>query len=163
MGKSGYCPAGLLQAGAEGGGLGFVAGLVEQGEHVFLVGLDAGLVEGIHAEQQAAARQPMRRDVFFVINSTSISDVEALKVKEIAEYLKKYPEAKVEITSYSDKGTGNATINKRLSDKRASVVKNSLVNDYGISSSRISTESKGDTAQPFEKNDLNRVSICIAK
>lgn len=115
------------------------------------------------AEQQAAARQPMRRDVFFVINSTSISDVEALKVKEIAEYLKKYPEAKVEITSYSDKGTGNATINKRLSDKRASVVKNSLVNDYGISSSRISTESKGDTAQPFEKNDLNRVSICIAK
>ena len=53
-GKSGCCFAGLLQAGAEGGRLGFVAGLVEQGEHVFLVGLDAGLVEGIHAEQQAA-------------------------------------------------------------------------------------------------------------
>lgn len=114
-------------------------------------------------EQAAAMREPMRRDVFFVINSTKISDTEQLKVKEIADYLKKYPEAKVEITGYSDKGTGNASINKRLSDKRASVVKNSLVNDYGISSSRISTESKGDTAQPFEKNDLNRVSICIAK
>lgn len=115
------------------------------------------------AEQAAAMREPLRRDVFFVINSTKISDTEQLKVKEIADYLKKYPEAKVEITGYSDKGTGNASINKRLSDKRADIVKTTLVEKYGISSSRITTESKGDTVQPFEKNNLNRVSICIAK
>lgn len=114
-------------------------------------------------EQAAAVREPMRRDVFFVINSTKICDTEQLKVKEIADYLKKYPEAKVEITGYSDKGTGNASINKRLSDKRADIVKTTLVEKYGISSSRITTDSKGDTVQPFEKNNLNRVSICIAK
>ena len=108
-------------------------------------------------------REPMRRDVFFVINSTKICDTEQLKVKEIADYLKKYPEAKVEITGYSDKGTGNASINKRLSAKRADIVKTTLVEKYGISSSRITTDSKGDTVQPFEKNNLNRVSICIAK
>lgn len=113
--------------------------------------------------QAAAVREPMRRDVFFIINSTKISDTEQLKVKEIADYLKKYPEANVEITGYSDKGTGNASINKRLSDKRADIVKTTLVEKYGISSSRITTDSKGDTAQPFEKNNLNRVSICIAK
>ena len=121
------------------------------------------VVEKPTTTQAAAVREPMRRDVFFVINSTKICDTEQLKVKEIADYLKKYPEAKVEITGYSDKGTGNSTINKRLSDKRAEAVKNALVNDFGISSSRISTESKGDTVQPFEKNNLNRVSICIAK
>ena len=115
------------------------------------------------AEQAAAMREPLRRDVFFVINSTKICDTEMLKVKEIADYLNKYPEAKVEITGYSDKGTGNATINKRLSDKRADIVKTTLVEKYGISSSRITTDSKGDTVQPFEKNNLNRVSICIAK
>lgn len=114
-------------------------------------------------EQAAAVREPMRRDVFFVINSTKICDTEQLKVKEIADYLKKYPEAKVEITGYSDKGTGNASINKRLSAKRADIVKTTLVEKYGISSSRITTDSKGDTVQPFEKNNLNRVSICIAK
>ena len=95
-------------------------------------------------EQAAAVREPMRRDVFFVINSTKICDTEQLKVKEIADYLKKYPEAKVEITGYS-------------------IVKTTLVEKYGISSSRITTDSKGDTVQPFEKNNLNRVSICIAK
>lgn len=108
-------------------------------------------------------REPMRRDVFFVINSTKLSDIEGLKVKEVAEYMKKYPETKVTVTSHSDKGTGNPTINKKLSDKRAEIVKTTLVNTYGIDAARISTESKGDTVQPFEKNDLNRVSICIVK
>ena len=113
--------------------------------------------------QAEAVREPMRRDVFFIINSTKISDSEQLKVKEIADYMKKYSDVKVEITGYSDKGTGNAKINKTLSSKRAEAVKASLVNDYGISASRITTDSKGDTVQPFEKNNLNRVSICVVK
>ena len=107
--------------------------------------------------------EPLRRDVFFKINSTTISSTEATKVKEVAEYLKKYPEAKVELLGVADKGTGNATINAKLAAKRAEAVQNSLINDYGISSSRISVDSKGDTVQPFPENDNNRVTICIAK
>ena len=106
---------------------------------------------------------PMRRDVFFVINSTSLSVVEKQKVAEIADYMKKFPNSKVEVTGYADKGTGNAKINMGLSQKRAEIVKNSLINDYGIAASRISVSAKGDTEQPFDINDLNRVSICIAK
>ena len=106
---------------------------------------------------------PMRRDVFFVINSTSLSVVEKQKVAEIADYMKKYPNTKVEVTGYADKGTGNAKINMGLSQKRADIVKNSLINDYGIAASRITVSAKGDTEQPFDINDLNRVSICIAK
>ena len=33
--------------------LGLVAGFLEQGEHVFLVSLHAGLVEGVHVEEVA--------------------------------------------------------------------------------------------------------------
>ena len=36
-------------------------------------------------------------------------------------------------------------------------------NDYGISRDRIIADSKGDTVQPYEKNELNRVAICIAE
>ena len=83
-------------------------------------------------------KEQIRRDVFFTINSTVITDAEMQKVKEIAEYLNKYPEA-------------------------ADVVVNTLKKDYGIAENRITYDSYGDKVQPFEENDLNRVSICIAE
>ena len=108
-------------------------------------------------------REAIRRDIFFIINKTDIRPEEAGKVKEIAEYLNKYPTAKVVVTGYADAGTGNNKINDRLAAGRADVVVKSLVNDYGISMSRISYDSKGSRVQPFAENDLNRVSICIAE
>ena len=84
-------------------------------------------------------------------------------MKEIAEYLNKYPEAKVVVSGYADKGTGNERINARLAAQRADVVVNTLKKDYGIAENRITYDSYGDKVQPFEENDLNRVSICIAE
>ena len=108
-------------------------------------------------------REALRRDIFFIINKTDIRPEEAGKVKEIADYLNKYPTAKVVVTGYADAGTGNDKINDRLAAGRADVVVKSLVNDYGISMGRISYDSKGSRVQPFAENDLNRVSICIAE
>jgi len=106
---------------------------------------------------------PMRRDVFFTINKSLISKSEASKVREIADYLNAHPNASVEVTGYADAGTGNKTINDRLAKRRAAAVVNSLVNDYGIASSRIKSDSKGDRVQPFAENDKNRVAICIVE
>lgn len=111
--------------------------------------------------QQAV--EPLRRDVFFTISSTKITAAEMQKVKDIADYLNKYPNATVTITGYADKGTGNANINMSLSQKRAKAVVDALVKNYGIAESRIKSDAKGDTEQPFEEAILNRVSICIAK
>ena len=108
-------------------------------------------------------KEQIRRDVFFTINSTVITDAEMQKVKEIAEYLNKYPEAKVVVSGYADKGTGNERINARLAAQRADVVVNTLKKDYGIADNRITYDSYGDKVQPFEENDLNRVSICVAE
>ena len=108
-------------------------------------------------------REAIRRDIFFIINKTDIRPEEAVKVKEIADYLNKYPTAKVVVTGYADAGTGNNKINDRLAAGRADVVVKSLMNDYGISQGRISYDSKGSRVQPFAENDLNRVSICIAE
>lgn len=107
--------------------------------------------------------EPIRRDIFFLINKTNIRPAEAQKVKDIADYLQKYPNAKVVVTGYADAGTGNDKINDRLAAGRADAVVKSLVNDYGIAQSRITYDSKGSRVQPFSENDMNRVSICIAE
>ena len=107
--------------------------------------------------------EEIRRDVFFVINSNAISDVEDSKIKEVADYLNQYPEAKVVVTGYADAGTGNDKINDRISAKRAAAVVKALKEKYGIAEDRITEESKGARVQPFSENDKNRVSIMIAK
>lgn len=107
--------------------------------------------------------EPLRRDVFFLINKTDIRESEAQKVKEIAYYLVKYPNTRVVVTGYADAGTGNDKINDRLAAQRADAVVKALQQQYGIESSRISYDSKGSRVQPFSDNDMNRVSICIAE
>ena len=107
--------------------------------------------------------EPLRRDVFFAINSSRIANTETQKIQDIVNYLNANPNAKVTITGYADKGTGNAKINERLGRERAKIVTDRLVKEYKVDPSRIITDSKGDTEQPFAENDKNRVSICIAE
>lgn len=107
--------------------------------------------------------EQIRRDVFFRINSNIVSEAQDAKIKEVVDYLNKYPEAKVVVTGYADAGTGNDIINDRLSAKRAATVAKILKEKYGIAESRILEESKGARVQPFADNDMNRVSILIAK
>ncbi len=108
-------------------------------------------------------KEDLRENVYFTISVSQIMGEEKDKVKNIADYLKKYPEATVQVTGYADKGTGNADLNMRLAEKRAQAVVDMLVNEYGISSSRIFSSAKGDTEQPFTVPEQNRVTICIAK
>ena len=107
--------------------------------------------------------EPLRRDVFFTINSTKVVEKEEAKVREIVEYLNKYPKSKVSVTGYADAGTGNDRINDRLAAGRADVVANMLTQKYNIPAERITKDSKGSRVQPFAENDLNRVTICIAE
>ena len=101
--------------------------------------------------------------MFFTISSSRIDPTEGAKLDDIAAYLKLNPAAKVTVTGYADKGTGNAKINERLGKSRAQVVTDRLVKQYKIDRSRIIVDSKGDTEQPFAENDKNRVTICIAE
>ena len=121
------------------------------------------LVEPAPAAPVVEKIEPIRRDVFFLINKTEIRAEEAQKVKDIADYLIKYPKAKVTVTGYADAGTGNDKINDRLAAQRADVVVKALKEQYGIAAERISYDSKGSRVQPFAENDMNRVSICIAE
>ena len=107
--------------------------------------------------------EEIRRDIFFTINSNKISAKENQKILEVIDFLVKYPEAKVVVTGYADKGTGNDRVNDRIAAKRAAAVVWMLEKRYGIPAERITEESKGARVQPFAENDKNRVSIMIAK
>ena len=107
--------------------------------------------------------EPLRRDVFFLINKTNIRDTEEQKVKDIVDYMRQNQTAKVMVTGYADAGTGNDKINDRLAAQRADAVVKMLTEKYGIPADRISYDSKGARVQPFTDNDSNRVSICIAE
>ena len=106
--------------------------------------------------------EPLTRNVFFLINSAKVRPSEMVKVQEVVDFLTANPNAKVAITGYADKGTGNKTINTRLSKQRANAVFNELVKK-NIPANRIIKDAKGDTVQPFSVNEENRVVICIAE
>lgn len=106
----------------------------------------------------------LRRDVFFRINTYTISKDEMAKVNEVAEFLKNHPNATVVITGYADKGTGTKAINLRLSKQRAETVAKTLKEKYNIASSRIVVKSMSDTEdQPYSDPVDNRVAICICE
>lgn len=107
--------------------------------------------------------EPLRRDVFFEINSAKILSSESNKVKDVADYLTANPQAKVAVTGYADAGTGNKRINERLAKLRAQIVTKVLKQQYNIAANRIITDAKGDRVQPFAENNKNRVAICIAE
>lgn len=106
--------------------------------------------------------EPMIQNIFFDINKSVIRQDQAYKIDELVSYMNKYPNAKLAIVGYADKGTGNTKINDRLSKERAASVYEAL-KAKGISENRIITDAKGDSVQPFAENDENRVSVCIAE
>ena len=103
-----------------------------------------------------------RRDIFFPIGNTNIAKSQSTKIAEIVEYMKENPDAKITLTGYADKGTGSAAFNDKIAARRAQTVYNTLA-AKGVAKSRMIKESKGSRVQPFEENDMNRVTICIAK
>jgi outer membrane protein OmpA-like peptidoglycan-associated protein len=117
----------------------------------------------VYKEPETPKRETLRRDIFFTLRGSEVSRTEMVKVEDVASYLNKYPEAKVSVTGYADRRTGNPRLNIGYAQKRAQVVADLLTKRFGISSSRISVDSKGDMVQPYEQNDLNRVTICIAE
>ena len=106
--------------------------------------------------------EPMKQNIFFAINSAKILDDQQVKIVSLVEYMKKHPAVKLNVTGYADVNTGNAKINSKLSEKRANNVAEAL-KAKGIAANRITIDYKGDTVQPYNTPEENRVSICIAE
>ena len=102
---------------------------------------------------------PMLTTVRFSINSARVTPMEMVNVYNVAEYMKKNPDAKVTITGYADKDTGTADFNQKLSERRAQAVYDILTNNYGISGDRLVKAAEGSSEQPYTTNNWNRIVI----
>lgn len=80
--------------------------------------------------------------ITFEIGSAALSDVERDKVALFAQSLD--DDTLIQIVGSADSKTGTETRNFALAQNRANVVKNALVNDYGISADRITVNTKID-------------------
>ena len=120
------------------------------------------VVEQVQPKETEVVVEAMKQNVFFALNSARIQDDQLIKIDALVVYLKKYPNAKVSVAGYADKNTGNARINMTLSQARASHVAKAL-QEKGIAIDRISTDAKGDTVQPYNTPEENRVTICITE
>lgn len=115
------------------------------------------------AAEKAARDAAMQRIcTFFELDSSAISEAEAAKLDDYIQWLEENPSVKLSITGYADVQTGSRRYNMALSQRRTAAVKAYLL-EHGVAEDRIDSDYKGDTVQPFEENDLNRVVISLVK
>jgi len=81
--------------------------------------------------------------ILFRINESVLLRDARVQIGFLAKLLHQYPEGTYTITGYADEGTGNPDLNMRLSRARAERVKECLVNEFGISPSRLQTVAAG--------------------
>ncbi len=99
-------------------------------------------------------------NIYFLINQSIIRDNQIAKLTALLKYLNEHPKAFIRLSGFADKDTGNPTINMRLSRERSQVVSDYLMN-AGVPEWRIRRFAKGDTVQPFDIPEDNRVCICF--
>ena len=108
----------------------------------------------------AKKEEPLKEVLFYVIRGAEINP-ETI-ISKAAEWGKEYPNKKITVSGYADKGTGNAKINMEYSQLRVDKVVESL-KEKGIPASQIESKAYGDTVQPFAENDKNRCVIIEGK
>lgn len=100
--------------------------------------------------------------VYFRIASAKIDQNQYINIYNTARYALEN-NSKIYVVGYADEATGNASINMTLSERRAKAVAKALVEKYGVSEDMIEVDFKGDTVQPYETNEWNRVVIMTAE
>lgn len=100
--------------------------------------------------------------VYFRIASAKIDQNQYINIYNTAKYALDN-NSKIYIVGYADEGTGTSNGNMAISERRAKAVAKALVEKYGVSEDMIDVDFKGDTVQPYETNEWNRVVIMTAE
>jgi len=95
----------------------------------------------------------------FANNSSELASTDYVKIKEISDFMTKFPGSHVTIEGHSSH-QGPKELNQKLSEDRANAVANALKNQYNIAPSRVSAIGYGfnklldesDTPQAHAKN-----------
>ncbi len=102
-----------------------------------------GCPEVIIVEEAVARLNDFARAIYFNSGRTSFRTGVTGKLDLIAGIMKEYPKANFSVQGHTD-SQGGAASNMRLSERRAKAVLDYLVNNGGISSSRLSSAGFGE-------------------
>lgn len=107
--------------------------------------------------------------VFFDLDKSNVRTSEVPELYQVANYMMKFPEVKMEVKGYTDIRASEG-YNMKLSENRTNAVINYLVNTYGISSDRFIPSYYGEAENMYkgatkeQQHQLNRrVEIRIAE
>ncbi len=142
---------GAIFGGGKGAAIGAAVGAIAGGTAGTLIGkkmdkqaAEIAQIEGAQVEQVndqnglTAIKVTFDNGILFQTGKSSLSNAAKSSLSEFAASLKNNPQTNVQIYGYTD-NTGSRATNERLSNERASVVKNYL-SDSGVDSNRMYSE-----------------------
>ncbi len=107
-------------------------------------------------------------EILFDVNKSTIKTSSANVLEELGQVLKENPKVKINIIGHTD-SDGKESDNQKLSEQRAESVKMYLNKNFGIESSRMTTQGKGES-EPIStsnseegKKQNRRVEFKISK
>ena len=123
------------------------------------------------AKQAKAPSEPkvidkMTLQVFFDSGKALLTEADLKELPKAVDFLKKYPGTKIRLDGYTD-STGAEAYNMKLSERRATAVKDYLVKEAGVDSSKITVVGHGgadpvaDNKTPEGRAKNRRVEISI--
>lgn len=108
--------------------------------------------------KEVTSDRDIKKEIFFGVCESGVNQDDA-QISAVAEFLKGVKDGEITITAYADRGTGNPKVNMGYSRQRAEKTRKALI-DKGVSANLIKkVEWKGDTVQPYEENEKNRLCI----
>jgi outer membrane protein OmpA-like peptidoglycan-associated protein len=105
-------------------------------------------------------------ELLFTVGSDEVQADAYAKLVKLAELIRLYDSRQVLIIGHSD-ADGDATYNQELSQRRAELVKQILVENFDLAAARLSTEGAGETrpiasnATPQGRRANRRVEVLI--
>jgi OOP family OmpA-OmpF porin len=82
--------------------------------------------------------------VLFDVDKSTITEAGQKELQKAVAFVKKYPGAKIEVDGHTD-STGADAYNQKLSERRAAAVKDYLIKEAGVDSSKITAVGYGKT------------------
>jgi OOP family OmpA-OmpF porin len=92
----------------------------------------------------------MTLQVFFDFNKNTLTEADLKELPKAVDFVKKYPGAKIRLDGYTD-SVGTDAYNMKLSERRATAVKDYLIKEAGVDSSKITAVGHGE-ADPVADN-----------
>ena len=83
-------------------------------------------------------------DVKFDFNKAQVKPSSYGDIKNLADFMKQYPKTTTTVEGHTD-SVGTDAYNQKLSERRAAAVRDVLVKQYGVSSSRVSSVGYGES------------------